>query len=237
MEGRTLCNYPSLRLRHVGVIGWGVGVGGAGRHAFTCPFSKLKAVSSSNRILPLRVTAGVGLDPFTSCRAPSHLYTSGCTSIATDGRLTDDGSRSHHLGSALKEREGSLQRTQVPTQGGWIFAMRDDCAVVAAHHRTSVRPATRASGHEPYGVFGAVVLAFARPTPGDTVGVSRCVRRRMCAAPRAFRSRYFYEHFFSFLDSQTGVLARGYGLYRSRVCRPREDSGIPRRGRKTRVNV
>lgn len=119
MEGRTLCNYPSPRLRHVGVFGWGVGVRGAGRHAFTCPFSKLKAVSSSNRILPLRVTAGVGLDPSTSCRAPSHLYTSGCTSIATDGRLTDDGSRSHHLGGALKERGHYNERKSRRREGGF----------------------------------------------------------------------------------------------------------------------
>ena len=149
--------------------------------ARTCPFSKSIDVCSSSITRPLRVTEGAGARWSMMCSAPSHLYTSGWTSmVAADPAISQKR-------TAADCRHATARGSNAPTRdcGNLGFALETRCASCRTG-RARVHCAPLARDRPPH-VSGTIAHACGRRGPRLTDTTSRDDQlggRNFIACPR-----------------------------------------------------
>lgn len=145
--------FDKLRVRRH-APGRGTTRGGRGTAAArTCPFSKSIDVRSSSITRPLRVTEGAGARWSMMCSAPSHLYTSGWTSmVAADPAVSQKRTEADC-------RHATARGSNAPTRdcGNLGFALETRCASCRTG-RARVHCAPLARDHPPH-VSGIIAHA------------------------------------------------------------------------------
>ena len=131
--------------------------------ARTCPFSKSIDVCSSSITRPLRVTEGAGARWSMMCSAPSHLYTSGWTSmVAADPAISQKRTEADC-------RHATARGSNAPTRdcGNLGFALETRCAS-CRKGRARVHCAPLARDHPPH--VSGIIAHACRPVTSAAGG-------------------------------------------------------------------